>query len=52
LSQSSPRISLPVGDGAVDVLVKWRDGTERRTVVEADGAGIIELEYAAISKRD
>jgi hypothetical protein len=35
-----------VGEGAVNVLVKWPDGSERRTTVDADDSGVVELEYA------
>jgi hypothetical protein len=46
LSQSSPRITLPVGDGAVNVLVRWPDGSEQRTSLEPAGGKIVELDYA------
>jgi hypothetical protein len=46
LSQSSPRISLPVGEGAVNVLVKWTDGTEQRTTIEPSAGNVVELQYA------
>jgi hypothetical protein len=45
LSQSSPRISLPLGEGAVNVLVKWPDGSEQLTTVEPDATYVLELEH-------
>jgi hypothetical protein len=46
LSQSSPRISLPVGEGPVNVLVKWPDGSEQRTTLESSTGNVVELQYA------
>jgi hypothetical protein len=44
LSQSSPRISLPVtGGSATEVIVRWPDGTEERTMLGKDKDGIVEL---------
>jgi hypothetical protein len=46
LSQSSPRISLPVSDGpATEVVVRWPDGSEERSTLGNDAAGIIELTH-------
>jgi hypothetical protein len=47
LSQSSPRVSLPVSDGkATEVHVRWPDGTEERTTLGSDVASIVELIHA------
>jgi hypothetical protein len=44
LSQSSPRIALPVSDEtATEVVVRWPDGTEERTTLGKGTAGIVEL---------
>ena len=44
LSQSSSRISLPVGDATMaEVQVQWPDGTKERTEVAVDTQNIVEL---------
>ena len=48
LSQSSPRISLPVGDeSTAEVLVKWPDGTQQRTTVAVDAMEVVDLNHSA-----
>jgi enediyne biosynthesis protein E4 len=48
LSQSSPRISLPIGDDSnAVVLVKWPDGTQQRATLAVDAEGLIELNHPA-----
>jgi hypothetical protein len=47
LSQSSPRISLPVGEGSeIDLLVRWPDGSEERTTLGGNPPGVVELTHA------
>jgi hypothetical protein len=48
LSQSSPQISLPVGDeSTAEVLVQWPDGTQQRTTVDTDAKDVVDLNHSA-----